>query len=83
MSVQAAEIHLRRQLGVTREDAVVLTGRATEGELTTATFAVGGGSHDVVVRTVRDPGSATRLTCKAQRDSPVPAHELIGVIRRA
>jgi hypothetical protein len=83
MAVQAAEIHLRRELGVTREDDVTLTGRSTEGDLTTAAFAVAGGTYDVVVRTVRDPGTAARLTCKAARESPVPAHHLVSVARRS
>lgn len=83
MPVQAAELHLRRRLGVTREDAVALTGRSVDGDVTAATFAVAGGSYEVAVRTTRDPASATRLTCKAQRDNPVPHHELIGVTRHA
>jgi hypothetical protein len=81
MAVQAAEIELRRELGVTREDDVVLVGRTVAGELTTATFLVAGGTYDVVVRTTRDPGAVARLTCKGQRDNPVPAHELVGVRR--
>ena len=83
MAVQAAEVALRRELGVTRLDDVVLTGRAADGDLTTATFSVVGGSHDVVVRTTSDPAGATRLTCKAQRDNPVPRHEVISVVRRS
>jgi len=29
------------------------------------------------------PATATRLTCKAGRDNPVPAHELVSVSRRS
>ncbi len=83
MPVQAAELQLRRELGATREDDVVLVERSRDGDLTTATFAVAGGTYDVVVRTVNDPATATRLTCKAHRDNPVPAHELVSVTRRS
>lgn len=82
MPVQAAETYLRRELGATRIDDVVLTGRSVEGDLTTATFTVVGGTYDVVVRTTRDPAGAARLTCKAGRDNPVPVHELVGSTRR-
>lgn len=83
MPVQAAEIFLRRQLGITREPDVVLTARTTEAGVTTAGFAVSGAEYDVRVRTTSDPATATRLTCKAHRDNPVPAHELLGVTRRS
>lgn len=79
MPVQAAEIFLRRELGATRQDAVVLVGRSTEAGLTLASFTVAGATYDVRVRTTRDPATATRLTCKAERDNPVPAHELVSV----
>lgn len=82
-AVQAAEIFLRRDLGETREDAVVLTARVADADTTGATFAVAGATYDVVVRTSRDPATATRLTCKAGRDNPVPAHELVSVSRRS
>ncbi|GAA4707344.1 sucrase ferredoxin [Nocardioides conyzicola] len=81
MPVQAAEVHLRRDLGVTRRDDVVFTGRVTDGDLTTATFAVAGATYDVRVRTVR--ATTARLTCKAGRDNPVPAHELVSLSRRS
>ena len=81
MAVQAAEVFLRRDLGVTREDDVVLVGRSVDGDLTTATFAVAGATYEVVVRSTSDPGTATRLTCKAHRDNPVPAHEPMSITR--
>ena len=82
MPVQAAEIFLRRDLGATREDALALNEHSVDGEVTTADFTVAGASYVVRVRTTRDPGTATRLTCKAHRENPVPAHELIEVVRR-
>lgn len=82
MAVQAAEIHLRRELGATREGDVRLTGRWVDGDVTTATFAVAGGTYQVAVRTHRDPATATRLTCKALRDNPVPRHEVLSTRRR-
>lgn len=81
MPVQAAEIHLRRELGVTRVDDVTLIERSINGDDTTATFAVAGGTWEVVVRTTRDPATAARLTCRAQRDNPVPAHEVLSAAR--
>lgn len=81
MAVQAAEIHLRRELGVTRIDDVTFAGRSVDGDDTTARFTVAGGTWEVVVRTTRDPATAARLTCKAQRDNPVPAHDLLSVAR--
>ena len=83
MPVQAAEIALRRELGATREDAVEVVRQTRDGELTTATFRVAGGTYDVVVRTTADPATAARLTCKAHRDNPIPRHELLSVVRRA
>jgi (2Fe-2S) ferredoxin len=80
MAVQAAEIHLRRDLGATRRDDVVFVGRSTDADLTTATFVVAGASYDVQVRAVRE--GVARLTCKAGRDNPVPAYELVSVSRR-
>jgi len=82
MPVQAAEVFLRRELGATREADVVLTGRSRSGELTQARFEVAGATYDVRVRTTSDPATATRLTCQARRDDPVPEHELLSVTRR-
>lgn len=82
MSVQAAEVYLRRELGVTREADVVLAARSRSGELTDAAFDVAGATYDVRVRTTTEPASAARLTCQARRDNPVPRHELLSVTRR-
>lgn len=82
-AVQAAEVFLRRDLGETREGALELIGRSVDADTTSATFAVGGATYDVGVRTTRDPATATRLTCKAGGDSPVPSHELVSISRRS
>ncbi|KAA1428388.1 sucrase ferredoxin [Nocardioides antri] len=81
MPVQAAEHHLRRQLGATRIADVQLVKRSADGDVTDATFAVAGGTYAVRVRTRVDPATATRLTCKAHRDNPIPSHELLSVER--
>ena len=81
MPAQVAEIHLRRQLGVTRVDDVVLTAHAVDGELTRASFAVGGGGYDVTVRTTRGFGVPARLTCRASREGVAPRHEVLAVRR--
>ena len=72
--VQAAEIHLRRELGATRErrrrpGRAVRRRRPHHGDVrgrrrrrTTSSSAPSS-----------DPATATRLTCKAHRDNPVPA----------
>jgi hypothetical protein len=80
MAVQAAEIHLRRELGVTRRDDLVLVDRSTDADLASASFVVAGATYDVRVRTVGD--TVARLTCKASRDNPAPAYELVSVSRR-
>jgi hypothetical protein len=81
MAVQAAEHHLRRRVGATRIVDVELVRRTVDGDVTAATFAVAGAEYDVRVRTLLDPATATRLTCKAHRDNPVPRHELLSVQR--
>jgi hypothetical protein len=81
MAVQAAEIALRRELGATGiGDLVLVRGRRAEA-VTVARFAVAGQEYDVRVRTSADPATATRLTCKALRDNPVPRHEVLAVER--
>ncbi|MFC5731574.1 MULTISPECIES: sucrase ferredoxin [Nocardioides] len=79
MAVQAAELELRRTLGATAITAVRLTGREVDGDVTAATFASPAGSIRVTVRTIVDPATATRLTCKAHRANPVPRHEIVGI----
>jgi hypothetical protein len=83
MPVQVAEIHLRRELGATRVADVVLREQVLDGDYTSASFTVAGGTYAVVVRSIRDERTAARLTCKAARDNPVPQHEVVKVVRRA
>jgi hypothetical protein len=81
MAVQFAEVALRRELAETRADALRLVGRSVEGDVTEAVFDVAGAPWVVRIRT--SPGAELRqLTCKATRENPVPAHELLGVTRR-
>ena len=81
MAVQAAELHLRRRVRATRIADVDLVRRTVDGDVTAATFAVAGARYTVRVRTLVDPATATRLTCKASRDNPIPRHELLAVER--
>jgi len=81
-AVQVAEIALLRHLGTAALDAVRLTGRRVEDGVTTARFAAADGEHDVRVATSTPAGSATRLTCQAGRDNPVPQHEVLSIERR-
>jgi hypothetical protein len=83
MPVQAAEHHLRRELGSTRIDDVRLVGRRVDDDLTTARFDVAGASYDVQVRATHDPAGPAQLTCQARRASPVPRFELVSVVRSA
>ncbi|GAB2865678.1 sucrase ferredoxin [Nocardioides pacificus] len=82
MPVQAAEIALRRRLGVTRDaDVRRLRSRRTD-QVTTADFALAGGEWTVEVRTT--PGDKPRrLTCGATRDNPVPRHDVLTVTSRS
>jgi len=81
MPVQAAEIHLRRELGVTGVRAATLVAARRAAQVTEATFEVAGERYAVRVRTVLEEATATRLTCKARRDNPVPRHEILSVRR--
>ncbi|WP_368732093.1 sucrase ferredoxin [Nocardioides humilatus] len=81
MATQVAEHHLRLQLGATRIRDVSVQRSTTDGSVTEATMTAGGATYVVRVRTVVDPASAARLTCRAQRDSPVPHHEVLSVER--
>lgn len=78
-AVQAAEVALLRRLGTSEKGAVRLTGRAVDGELTLARFASAAGDYEVRVRTVQDAATATRLTCKAARDNPIPRYDVVAV----
>lgn len=71
-AVQAAEVHLRRQLAVDVVGALRLLSRSRDGEVTTAVFAVGGQPWRVRVRTRR--AEATLLTCRSTAPSTALSH---------
>ncbi|MEI2714042.1 MAG: sucrase ferredoxin [Nocardioides sp.] len=90
MAAQAAEIALRRELGLLRVGDVVVTGVSRDGTRTTAEFGVrvstrldrpGGLDRvdrwRVVVETVLGPPAA--LTCRATADNPVPRHRIVAI----
>jgi hypothetical protein len=74
MPVQAAEIHVRRLLGLQGFDDVRPTAARTEGDLTTV--ALDARDRVVRVRVHRVLEAAQRLTCGALRDNPVPRYEV-------
>ena len=79
MGAQAADVALRRALGVTGLDDVLARSVRVDGDLTTSRFDVAGhGAREVVVRRVVGD-TAHRLTCSARRDNPVPRHEVLEV----
>jgi hypothetical protein len=73
MPVQYAEIAVRRHLGEDRLDALPLVRR--EGD--TCVFAHEGGAWEVTVR--RTEPEAARLTCGAERLSPLPVFETVSL----
>jgi hypothetical protein len=83
MPVQAAEIALRRHLGLTapgdlRLVARAQTGAAAEGGLVTdATFAHAGQAYAVRVRSTHS--APVTLTCRAVRDQVALQHEILGI----
>jgi hypothetical protein len=78
-AAQYAEVALRRDLAETRNDSVHFVSRQVDGAWTEAVFDVAGSRFAVRVTTRHDP--AERLTCSAQRDNPIPVHELVDVRR--
>lgn len=76
-SVQAAEVYLRRRLGVLRLDAVTLAEHAPHGTETRAVFAVGGRRWQVDVHT--EVGEQRQLTCRAASPSTGLGHRLVDV----
>lgn len=82
MPVQAAEIAVRREAGLSGLADVRLTGVSVEGGLTRATFEAGANGYAVRVRTTRPDDAAARLTCKAAHAEPPTRHEVIDVSRR-
>ncbi|HWJ82298.1 MAG TPA: sucrase ferredoxin [Nocardioides sp.] len=79
MAVQAGEIRLRRDLGLLAIADLALLRTRRDGDVVVATWAAGGATYDVAVRTVADPAVSARLTCKAHRDNPVPRHEVVSI----
>lgn len=77
MPAQAAEIAVRHAVGLTGIDEVRLTALRRDGALTLARLQAGGTGYEVVVRTTRS--TSARLTCKALRENPVAAHEVVDV----
>lgn len=79
MPVQAAEIALRRHLGLTDVDGLVLAGSRRDGPVTEAVFMTrGGGRHLVRIRTTWSE-RRHQLTCKATRTNPIPTHEVLEI----
>ena len=76
-SVQAAEVYLRRKLGVLRLDAVTLAEHSRHGTETRAVFAVGGRRWQVDVHTA--VGERRQLTCRAASPSTGLGHRLVDV----
>lgn len=81
VAVQAAEIELRRRLGVTRIDDLVVTGWKRDEDVTTTRMAVAGAAYDVAVRTSKDAANTAMLTCKAVKPNPLPVHDVLSVVR--
>ena len=79
MPVQAAEIALRRHLGLTTPQPPRLVERMAEGDVTTATLELGGGRYAVRVRTTKS--DAVHLTCRAAREQHALQHEVLELRR--
>jgi hypothetical protein len=79
-SVQAAEVHLRRRLGVDRVAPFPLLAHERRGTETTAVFDVDGEGWEVRVHT--ELGDKRQLTCRAAALSVGPAHELVTITSR-
>jgi hypothetical protein len=80
MPAQFAEVHLRRELGERRLDALRHVGSRRDGDEVVSTFEVQDATYDVRVRS--EYGEPATLTCRATRDNPVLRHEVTAVLRR-
>jgi hypothetical protein len=78
--VQAAEVHLRRRLGVDRIAPFPLVVHERRGTETTAVFDVDGEEWEVRVHT--ELGDKRQLTCRARALSVGPAHEVVAITNR-
>ncbi|HET8602326.1 MAG TPA: sucrase ferredoxin [Marmoricola sp.] len=76
-AVQAAEIFLRRAVGLRGGADLVLRDHGREGDLTTAVFTVGERSWSVQVRS--RAAEPRQLTCSATRPSRPLQHELVAI----
>ncbi|HEX6149907.1 sucrase ferredoxin [Nocardioides sp.] len=81
MSVQAAEIALRRQLGETALDTVRPVSRRRDGAEWHAVFDVGAERWEVVLRSALDETVRHRLTCLAVKPDAIPRHDVLAVRR--
>jgi hypothetical protein len=76
--VQAAEIFLRRELGLDGIFALRLLETSAEGEVRTSRFEADEGRvWSVAVR--QGKAAPERLACSALRDSPIPTHTLVSI----
>ena len=75
MPAQAADIDVRRRLGLTGLDDVRPISARAAGDDTVVVLEAQGSTVEVRVRRVL--GSEDRLTCRAGRDSPVPRFEVV------
>lgn len=82
MTLQFAEIALRRELGETMLAGVRFVSRVTRGDVVTALFEARGETYVVAVRSTLST-ERRRLTCSAARDNAFVQHELVSVSRRA
>ena len=77
-AVQAAEVAVRRETGATGLRDVRVLSVERDGALSVVRLDVLGTAYDVRVR--RSLGDQRHLlTCRAQRDNPVPEHEVLDV----
>jgi hypothetical protein len=74
MPAQAADIDVRRRLGLTGFDEVRVVSARTTGDLTTVALEAAGEPLEVRVRRVL--GAAQVLTCRAGRENPVTSYEV-------
>lgn len=84
MPVQAAEIALRRRLGLTGRNDVGLAVHSVEGEITNATFVASAGASGAdeqayLVRVRSALAGPVTLTCRASREQSALEHEILGI----
>ena len=79
LPAQVAEVAVRRETGARGLRDVRVLGVQRDGPLSVVRLEGAGAVYDVRVR--RSVGEQHRLTCRAQRDNPVPEHEVLDVRR--